>query len=82
VRATAPRLGSQPLGARYVDAYVAVVRERAAEGIRDVEAATAAYRDAMTLDVDNVAAREALARFGGWWDLDVIVEESHRLSLS
>jgi hypothetical protein len=54
--------GLSAAGARYVDASVAVVRGRSAEDMRDVEAATAAYRDAVTLDVDNVAAREALGR--------------------
>ena len=54
--------GLSAAGARYVDAYVAVARGKSAEEVRDVEAATAAYRAAVTFDVDNVAAREALAR--------------------
>jgi hypothetical protein len=54
--------GLSAAGSRYVDAHVAVERGRSAEDTRDVEAATTAYRDAVTLDADNVAAREALAR--------------------
>ena len=47
---------------RYKDAYVAVARGLAAETARDTNAATAAYQAALTFDVDNGAAREALTR--------------------
>lgn len=54
--------GLSTVGDRYGDVYVNIARGRAAEDGQDVEAATAAYRAALTFDVDNPAATEALAR--------------------
>jgi hypothetical protein len=47
---------------RYKDAHVAVARGRAAESARDANTAAVAYQAALTFDVENAAAREALAR--------------------
>lgn len=54
--------GLSASGTRYVDSYVNIARAKLAENVNDVEAATTAYRAALTFDTANVIALDGLDR--------------------